>query len=148
MRIGLAVAVSVLMGASAGCAQAQEQHVVVRELVGSVPRPDGTHSLTLALNDGSRLTVDVPKAETVKVISALSAPTGDGPAKQEVVAVVQKIAIGTDEKATAIIMIPVSNVGPLQGLAIPLSGAEAFVQLFQKRLGEARAKSAAQQKAK
>src|SRR3569832_826024 len=137
----LALVAGVLTAAGAASAQTQEQHAVVQELVSSAPRPDGTHSLTFALKDGSRLTLDVPKEETVKVISGLSAPTGDGPAKQEVVAVVQKIAIGLDPKATAIVKIPISSVGPLQAQAIPIAGAESFVQLFQKRLGEARAKS-------
>jgi hypothetical protein len=150
MRIvaGLAVAATVVTAASAASAQTQEQHAVVHQLVGSAPRPDGTHSLTFALKDGTRLTLDVPKEETIKVISGLSVPTGDGRAKQEVVAVVQKMAIGVDPTATAIVMIPISSVGPLQALAIPIAGAESFVQLFQKRLGEARAKSSADPKAK
>ena len=148
LGIGLTAAISILAGANAGHSQPREQHVVVQGLTQSGTRSDGTHSLSFSLGDGSKLTVDVPKDQTLKIISALSAPSVDAGSKQEVVAVVQRMAIGADEKGTSVIIIPLSVVGPLQALAIPVSGAEQFIQLFQQRLGEARAKAAAQAKPK
>ena len=150
MRTGivLTAAVGRLAVTSVGHSQPREQHVVVQGLTKSATRSDGTHSLSFSLADGSQLTLDVPKDQTLRIMSALSAPTGDGASKQEVVAVVQRMAIGADEKGTSVIMIPLSVVGPLQALAIPVSGAEQFIQLFQQRLGEARAKAAAQAKPK
>ncbi len=126
----------------------QPTPLIMQDLAGSTANADGSHTLTFALTDGKRFSVQVPAEQSFKVISALSAPTTSGSQQKLTGAIVQRMAIAVAPNGSALILLPVSAAGPLEPLAFPISGVENFIQVLQQKLGEARAKAASQPNAK
>ena len=131
-----------ILSLSAIEAHAQQKTAEVASLVSSTPDADGSHTLTFALKEGGPISLKIPPQIAVQAISALSAPTGSGPNKNQVVAVVQQMTIGINADGSAIVLLPKGKGGPLEPLGIPVAGAENFINLFQEKLGEARKKAA------
>ena len=144
--------ISLLAVAAVACtfattsAWAAEQPSEVASLIGSTAEADGSHVLTFALKQGGQVSLRIPATVAVQSISALSAPTSNGPQQKHMVAVVQKVSMATNDDGSAIVILPEGNAGPLEPLGIPAAGAENFIRLFQQKVGEARSKAAGAQK--
>jgi hypothetical protein len=125
---------------------AADQPSEVGSLIGAIPEADGSHVLTFGLKQGGQVSLRIPAAVAVQSISALSAPSSNGPQQKHMVAVVQKVSMATNDDGSAIVILPEGNAGPLEPLGIPAAGAENFIRLFQQKVGEARSKAAGAQK--
>ena len=146
-QIAIALAaIAIFDVAGAALAQSDQQTYAVKDVVGSQSDADGSHTLTFSLADGKRLSLNIPTEAGIKAISALSAPTGTGPTKKQVVVVVPQFAVGVDDKGANLVLVPIRNGSTLEPLGIPVSGAENFIRVLQQKLGEARTKAASQPK--
>ena len=119
-----------------------DQPSEVGSLIGSKAESDGSYVLTFGLKQGGQISLHLPATVAVQSISALSAPSTNGPQQKHVVAVVQKVSMAINDDGSAIVILPEGKAGPLEPLGIPAAGAENFIRLFQQKLGEARNKAA------
>lgn len=129
---------------SIGVASAQDTGVVaVDSVVSANPQSDGqAYLLSLKLHDGRQLSLQVPPLEAVKIVDGLSKVAGSGSDKRQVVALVQGMSIQADPQGKFILLQPQTIAGPLEALAIPVEGADRFVQLFQQRTADTKANAA------
>jgi hypothetical protein len=104
------------------------------------PAEDGkAYALSVLLQDGRRLSLELSPPDAAKIVDGLSKLAGSGPQKQQLVAVVQGVGIQADPHGKFVVLQPRSNAGSLQALAIPLEGADRFLQLFQQKVAETKA---------
>ena len=121
-------------------AQEIEPPVVVERVISAHPQLDGkAYVLSVMLKGGRQLSFEIPPAEAVKIVDGLSEAAGSGSQKQQVVALVQGMSIQADAQGRAVVLQPRTSTGPLKSLAIPIEGADRFLQLFQQKAAETRA---------
>jgi hypothetical protein len=122
---------------------------VIERVISASPAPDGkAYMLSVTLKGGERLFLGVPLAEAVKIVDGLTRPVGSGSQKQQVVAVVHGMSIQADPQGRAVLLQPRTSAGPLEPLAIPIEGADRFVQLFQQKAAETKANAGKSQQQK
>jgi hypothetical protein len=141
MRLSLIVALAFcgLLQESVS-AQQTDGPDVVESVQSANPSPDGNaYLLSLTLKGGKRLSLEVPSAEAVKIVDGLSKPAGPGSQKRQVVALVQGISIQADSQGRFVLLQPRTSAGLTEPLAIPIEGADRFLQLFEEKAAEAKA---------
>ena len=100
----------------------------------------------LQLQGGKRVSYAIPPAEAAKIVDGLSKPAVAGGQSQKVATLVYGMSVQADTKGQAVILTPRGRSGPLEPLAIPLTGADPLVTLLQAKIEEARAIAAKQPK--
>ena len=135
--------VAAVICALPGTGLAQNGVAAVESVVSAAPQADGqAYVLSLKLQDGRQISLQIPPTEAVKIVDGLSKVAGSGSEKRQVVALVQGMSIQADPQGKFVLLQPRTSAGPLEALAIPLEGAERFVQLFQQRAADTRANAA------
>ena len=128
-----------------GLASAQESAnpAVVESVISAAPEADGmAYLLSVMLKDGRQLSLRVPAADAVKIVDGLSKTAGPGSQKTQIVAFVQSMSIQADAQGRFVLLQPRTNEGPTEPLAIPIQGADRFLQLFQEKAAETKANAA------
>jgi hypothetical protein len=136
-----------------GVAFAQHEKVapakamLVEKVLDANPVPDGkVYRMELQLRGGKRVAYEIPPAEATKIADGLSKPAIAGGERQSVATLVYGISVQADAKGLALILSPRGRTGPLEPLAVPLTGAEPLVALLQAKITEAKAIAAQQPK--
>jgi hypothetical protein len=149
----LTIAVIALLGlggvvlAQQGTKRGAVKAVSVEKVLNANPEPDGkTYRVDLQLRGGKRVSYEISPEEAVKVADGLSKPAVAGGQSQKVAALVYGMSVEVDTKGLAVILSPRGRTGPLEPLAIPLSGADPLVSLLQAKIAEAKANAAKQEK--
>ena len=138
-RMIMAIAVCALPGTGL----AQNGVTAIESVVSAAPQADGqAYLLSLKLQDGRQISFQLQPTEAVKIVDGLSKVAGSGSEKRQVVALVQGMSIQADPQGKFVLLQPRSSAGPLEALAIPLEGAERFVQLFQQKAADTKANAA------
>jgi hypothetical protein len=144
MRLLLMIALAVC--AWSGLISAQESPSLV-ESVTANPQPDGkTYLLSVVLQNGRQLSLEVRPADAANIVAGLTKTAGSGSERQQVVAIVQGMTLKADPQGRFVLLQPSTAAGPLPGLAIPVEGAERFLQLFREKADETKANAAKTQK--
>src|SRR5262249_40941230 len=128
-----------------GLASAQESAnpAVVESVISAAPEADGkAYLLSLMLKDGRKLSLEVRSADAVKIVDGLSKATGPRSKKTQIVARVQAMGVHADALGRFVILQPRTSGGPTEPLAIPIEGADRFLQLFQEKAAETKANAA------
>ena len=128
-----------------GLAFAQESAnpAVVESVISAAPEADGmAYLLSVMLKDGRQLSLRVPAADAVKIVDGLSKTAGPGSQKAQIVALVQSMSVQADAQGRFVLLQPRTNEGPTEPLAIPIQGADRFLQLFQEKAAETKANAA------
>jgi len=133
-------------------AQQNRNHAAVKatrieKVLDANPEPDGkAYRIELQLKRGRRVAYEIPPPEASKIADGLSKPAVAGGQKQRVATLVYGISIQADAKGQAVILTPRGRSGPLEALAIPLSGADQFLEVLRAKIAEAKANAAKQAK--
>jgi hypothetical protein len=137
-RLILALAVCALPGMGL----AQDSGVVaVESVISANPAADEkTYSLALKLQDGRQLSLQIPPAEVIKILSGFSKTAAPG----SVVLLVQSVSMLADAQGRFVLIQPRINSGPILPLAIPIEGVDGFLQLLQQKSVEAKTNAAKQ----
>src|SRR6516165_2304013 len=126
-----------------GVAQESANPAVVESVISAAPEADGkAYLLSVMLKDGRQLSLQVQAADAVKIIDGLSKTAGPGSQKAQIVALVQSMSIQADAQGRFVLLQPRTNEGPTEPLAIPIQGADRFLQLFQQKAAETKANAA------
>jgi hypothetical protein len=136
-----------------GLASAQESanSTVVESVISAAPEADGkAYLLSVMLKDGRQLSLRVQAADAVKIVDGLSKTAGPGSQKAQIVALVQSMSVQADAQMSVqadaqgrfVLLQPRTNEGPTEPLAIPIQGADRFLQLFQQKAAETKANAA------
>src|SRR5262249_9969553 len=128
-----------------GWASAQESAnpAVVESVISAAPEADGkAYLLSVMLKDGPQLSLRVPAADAVKIVDGLSKTAGPGSQKAQIVALVQSMSVQADAQGRFVLLQPRTSDGPTEPLAIPIQGADRFLQLFQQKAAETKANAA------
>ena len=114
--------------------------VTVEKVLNANPEPDGkAYRIDLQLRGGKRVSFEIAPAEATKLADGLSKPAVAGGERQKVATLVYGMSVEVDNKGLAIVLTPRSRSGPLESLAIPLSGADPLVSVLQAKIAEAKA---------
>jgi hypothetical protein len=109
------------------------------------PEPDGkAYRIELQLRGGKRVSYEISPEDATKIADGLSKPAIAGGQRQKVATLVYGMSVEVDTKGLAVVLSPRGRSGPLEPLAIPLTGAEPLVTLLQAKIAEARANAAKQ----
>jgi hypothetical protein len=127
---------------------AQDSKATATETVASAnAEPRGAdYVLSLKLDDGRQLNFQVPQTEALKIVRGLSKPAGPDSEKRQMVTLVHSMGIQADRLGRFVVLQPIGAAGPLGALAIPLGGADRFIQQFQNKAEETKANVTQQQK--
>jgi hypothetical protein len=118
----------------------------IEKVLEANPEPDGkAYRIDLLLSEGTRVAYKIPASEAAKMADGLSKPAIAGGRNQKVATIVSGMSIETDE-GEAVILIPRSQSGVLEPLAIPISGAELLVAALKTKIVQAKATAAKQPK--
>jgi hypothetical protein len=134
-----------LMTAFALCAwpgliRAQESPALVESVISANPQPDGkAYLLSVVLQDGRHLSLEVRPEDAAKIVGGMTKTVGSGPERQQVVALVSGMTITADPQGRFVLLQPSTSAGPLPSMAIPVEGAERFLQLFHEKAVETKA---------
>jgi hypothetical protein len=146
MTIVLRLIVALTLCAVPRTGLTQNGVTAVESVISAAPQADGqAYLLSLKLQDGRQISLQLPPTEAVKIVDGLSKVAGSGPEKRQLVALVQGMSIQADPKGKFVLLQPRTSAGPLEALAIPLEGAGRFVQLFQQRAADTKANAARSQ---
>jgi hypothetical protein len=130
-------------GAKRGAVKA----VPVSKVLNANPAPDGkSYRIDLQLRGGKRVSYELSPEEATKIADGLVKSTVPGGQRQRVATLVYGMSVVVDTKGLAVILMPRGRLGPLEPLAIPLSGADPLVALLQAKIAEAKANAARQGK--
>ena len=117
----------------------------VERVLNANPEPDGkAYRIDLQLRGGKRVSFEISPAEATKLADGLSKPAVAGGERQKVATLVYGMGVEVDGKGLAVVLTPRGRSGPLESLAIPLSGAEPLVSVLQAKIAEAKANAAKQ----
>ena len=134
---------AIVVCALPGTGLAQNGVTDIESVVSAAPQADGqAYLLSLKLQDGRQISFQLQPTEAVKIVDGLSKVAGSGSEKRQVVALVQGMSIQADPQGKFVLLQPRTSAGPLEALAIPLEGAERFVQLFQQKAADTKANAA------
>jgi hypothetical protein len=128
-----------------GLAAAQESAnpAVVESVISAAPEADGkAYLLSVMLKDGRQLSLQVRPADAVKIVDGLSKTAGPGSQKAQIVARVQAMSVQADAQGRFVLLQPRTSDSPTEPLAIPIQGADRFLQLFQEKAAETKANAA------
>src|SRR5262249_213608 len=128
-----------------GLASAQESAnpAVVESVVSAAPEPDGkAYLLSVTLKDGRQLSLQVRPADAVKIVDGLSKTAVPASQKAQIVARVQSMSVQGDVQGRFVLLQPRTSDGPTEPLAIPIEGADRFLQLFQEKAAETKSNAA------
>jgi hypothetical protein len=121
--------------------------VPVTKVLNANPQPDGkTYRIDLQLRGGKRVSYELSPEEATKIADGLSKRPVPGGQSQKVANLVYGMKVEVDTKGLAVILMPRGRSGPLEPLAIPLSGADPLVAVLQAKIAEAKANAARQAK--
>ena len=121
--------------------------VPVNKVLNANPEPDGkVYRIDLQLRGGKRVSYEISPEEATKLADGLSKPAVAGGERQKVATLVYGMSVEVDTKGLAVVLSPRGRSGPLEPLAIPLTGADPLVALLQAKIAEARANAAKQAK--
>ncbi len=119
----------------------------IEKVLDANPDADGkTYRIELQLRGGRRVSYEISPAEATKLADGLSKPATAGGDRQKVATLVYAMSVQADTKGLALILSPRGRTGPLEPLAIPITGAEPLVTLLQAKIAEAKALAAQQAK--
>ena len=100
----------------------------VEKVLNANPEPDGkAYRIDLQLRGGKRVSFEISPAEATKLADGLSKPAVAGGERQKVATLVYGMSVEVDSKGLAVVLSPRGRSGPLESLAIPLTGAEPLV---------------------
>lgn len=117
----------------------------VAKVLEANPRSDGkAYQIVLQLRDGKRVSYEISPEEATKIADGLSKPAIAGGQRQKVATLVSGMGVEADPKGQALILTPRSRSGPLEPLAIPITGADPLVAVLQAKIAEARDNAARQ----
>lgn len=146
-KVSLAVALFAVMSL-AGIAVAQQDHkgakaTPVEKVLNVNPEPDGkTYRIDLQLRGGKRVSYELSPDDATKIADGLSKPAVAGGQQKNVATLVYGVSVEADTQGLALVLRPRSRTGPLEPLAIPLTGADPLVALLQAKIAEARQNAA------
>jgi hypothetical protein len=121
--------------------------VPVSKVLNANPQPDGkAYRIDLQLRGGKRVSYEVSPEEATKIADGLSKRAVAGGQSQKVATLVYGMSVEVDTKGLALILRPRGRSGPLEALAIPVTGADPLVALLQAKIAEAKANAARQAK--
>jgi len=121
--------------------------VRVSKVLNANPEPDGkAYRIDLQLRSGKRVSYEVSPEEATKIADGLSKPAVAGGQRQKVATLVYGMSVVVDSKGLALVLSPRGRHGPLEPLAIPLSGAEPLVAVLQEKIAEGKAIAAKEAK--
>ena len=151
LTVTLAVVALVNLGgvvfAQQGTKGGAPKAVPVNKVLNANPEPDGKlYRIDLQLQGGKRVSYEISPEEATKLADGLSKPAVAGAERQKVATLVYGMSVEVDTKGLAVVLSPRGRSGPLEPLAIPLTGADPLVALLQVKIAEARAKAAEQAK--
>jgi hypothetical protein len=107
----------------------------IEKLLDANPEPNGkAYRMNLQLRDGTRVAYEIPPSE-----DRLSKPAIAGGQNRQVATILDGMTVQVDSKGEAVILGPRSRSGALERLAIPISGANLFVETLQAKIAEAKA---------
>jgi hypothetical protein len=119
----------------------------IEKVLEANPEPDGkAYRIDLLLSEGTRVAYKIPASEAAKIADGLSKPAIAEGRNQKFATIVSGMSIETDAKGKAVIIIPRSQSGVLEPLAIPISGAELLVAALKTKIVQAKATAAKQPK--
>jgi hypothetical protein len=119
----------------------------VEKVISANPEPDGkAYRIDLLLQNGRRVSYEIPPAEALKIADGLSKPATAGAQKDMVAQLVYGMTIQADPQGRAIILTPRDSSGNLQSLAVPLTGADQLLEVLKAKIDEAKAFAAKQPK--
>jgi len=149
LTLTLTVAALVSLGGVAFAQQGTKGAAVkatpIEKVLDANPEPDGkAYRIDLQLRGGKRVSYEISPAEATKLADGLSKPAIAGGQRQKVATLVYGMSVEADVKGLAVILTPRGRSGPLEPLAIPLTGADPLVTLLQAKIAEARANAAKQ----
>ena len=132
--------------AEPGLAKEREvRAATVEKVLNANPAPDGkTYRIDLQLGGGRRVSYEVSPEDATKIADGLSKPAVPGGQRQKVASLVYGMTVEVDSKGLALVLSPRGRTGPLEPLAIPMSGAEPLVSVLQAKIAEAKANAAKQ----
>src|SRR5262249_28840722 len=145
MSMRLLLIVGLAFCGLAGLASAQESAnpAVVESVISAAPEADGkAYLLSVMLKDGGQLSLRVQPADAVKIVDGLSKAAGPGSQKAQIVALVQSMGVQADAQGRFVLLQPRTGDGETVPLAIPIQGADRFLQLFQQNAADAKANAA------
>lgn len=146
-KVSLALALFAVMGLP-GIAFAQQGHkgakpTPVEKVLNANPEPDGkTYRIDLQLRGGKRVSYELSPDDATKIADGLSKPAVAGGQQKNVATLVYGMSVEADTQGLALVLRPRGRTGPLESLAIPLTGAEPLVALLQAKIAEARQNAA------
>jgi hypothetical protein len=143
-KFAFAVLLSFALPAAALSQQrpATPKAILVEKVIYANPVPEKKlYRVEFQLGAGKMVSYEISPPEALKIADGLSKPATAGSEKQQVATVVYGMNIQPDSKGQALIISPRGRSGPLEALAIPISGADQFVSLLQAKIAEARALS-------
>jgi hypothetical protein len=115
----------------------------VNKVLDANPEPDGkAYRIDLELSGGKRVSYEISPEDATKIADGLSKPAVAGGERQKVATLVYGMSVEVDNKGLAVVLTPRGRSGPLESLAIPLSGADALVVVLQAKIAEAKANAA------
>ena len=115
----------------------------VNKVLDANPEPDGkAYRIDLELPGGKRVSYEISPEDATKIADGLSKPAIAGGQRQKVATLVYGMSVEVDNKGLAVVLTPRGRSGPLESLAIPLSGADPLVAVLQAKIAEAKANAA------
>lgn len=115
----------------------------ISKVLNANPEPDGkAYRIDLQLRGGRRVSYEISPEDATKIADGLSKPAIAGGQRQKVATLVYGMSVEVDKKGLAVVLSPRGRNGPLEPLAIPLTGADPLVALLQAKIAEARANAA------
>jgi hypothetical protein len=131
--------------AEQGHAKEREVRAKVEKVLNANPAPDGkSYRIELQLRGGGRVSYEVSPEEATKIADGLVKPAIPGGQRQKVANLVYGMTVEVDPNGIFLIISPRGRTGPLEPLAIPMSGAEPLVAALQGKIAEAKANAAKQ----
>ena len=140
--IALACTGSVVFAQDAGERSATKA-AAVEKVINANPEVDGkAFRIDLQLKSGKRVSYEISPEEAVKIADGLSKRAVPGAQREKVATLVYGMSVEVDSKGLAVVLTPRGRSGPLESLAVPLSGAEPLVSVLQAKIAEAKANAA------
>lgn len=133
--------------AQQGVSSVPAKAILVEKTLDANPLPNGkAYRVEFLLKNGKKVSYEIPPSEAVKVADGLSKPAIAGGRKEQVATLVYGMNMQVDSKGLAVVLTPRGRSGPLEPLAIPISGADQFLALLQTKIAEAKANATKQPK--
>jgi len=121
--------------------------ILVEKTLDANPLPNGkAYRIEFLLKNGKKVAYEISPPEAAKVADGLSKQAIAGGQREQVATLVYGMNMQVDSKGLAVVLTPRGRYGPLEPLAIPISGVDQFLALLQTKIAEARANASKQPK--